>query len=104
MNQRVKNEQYTNGYTIPEKPMNAIARRPVVIRAIGIPCKGFGMLESDNCSRIPAKTINAKAKPIAVEAAKTMDCNRLYSFCITKMATPSIAQLVDISGRKTPNA
>ena len=37
----------------------------------------FGILVIANCSRIPAKIINANAKPSAVEIAYTTDSNKL---------------------------
>ena len=57
-----------------------------------------------SCSRIPAKIIKASANPIAVEIAYTTDSNKLYSFWITRIATPKIQQFVVINGRNTPNA
>ncbi len=46
-------------YTSPENPMNAIARMPQVIRAIGTPLNCFGTSLSSRCSRNPAKMIRA---------------------------------------------
>lgn len=91
-------------YTMPENPINAIANKPAVINAIGVPFIPSGTLVIANCSLTPAKMIKAKAKPIAVEIAYTTDSIKLYSFWITKMATPKIQQLVVIKGRNTPNA
>ena len=64
-------------FTIPENPMNASASNPAVTNAIGVPFMPFGMDDSSSCSRIPAKMVNAKPKPIAVEAANTTDSSRL---------------------------
>ncbi len=46
-------------YTSPENPMNAIARIPQVIRAIGTPLNCFGTSLSSRCSLNPAKMIRA---------------------------------------------
>ena len=51
-----------------------------------------------------AKMTNASVKPTAMLAAYTTLSNRFMFFCTTRMATPSTAQLVVISGRKTPRA
>ena len=64
-------------FTIPEKPINAKANNPAVTNAIGVPFKPFGIEVSYSCSRIPAKMVKASPKPIAVEAAKTTDSNKL---------------------------
>ena len=53
----------------PEKPMNAMANKPAVTKAIAIPSIPFGMFTKLNCSRIPANNTIAKAKPIAVAKA-----------------------------------
>ena len=84
--------------------MKAIASRPAVIRAIGVPFMPSGTFVIANCSLTPAKIIKANANPIAVEIAYTTDYNKLYSFCITRMATPKIQQFVVIKGRNTPSA
>lgn len=55
--------------TIPENPMNAIARIPAVIKAMGNPFIPLGILTSSRCSRIPAKIVSASPNPIAMEAA-----------------------------------
>ena len=49
--------------------MKAIANKPAVIKAIGVPFIPEGTCVIANCSRIPAKTINANAKPIPMEIA-----------------------------------
>ena len=54
---------------IPENPINAIANKPAVTKAIGVPFIPFGTFVMASCSRIPAKITNAKAKPNAVEIA-----------------------------------
>ena len=59
--------------------MKAIARRPAVSRAIGVPCIAFGTLLSANCSRIPAKSTSANAKPRAVAKAKSVPESNPYS-------------------------
>lgn len=64
-------------HTMPEKPMKAMAKRPAVIRAMGVPFIPAGMDVRASCSRIPAKIVRASPYPIAVEAAKTMDSSRL---------------------------
>lgn len=61
------------GYAIPEKPIKAIANRPAVISAIGMPFMAAGTFVRSSCSRIPAKIIRASAKPIAVATAYTID-------------------------------
>lgn len=66
-----------NIYTNPEKPMKAIAIKPAIIRAIGVPFMPSGMSAVSNCSLIPAKSTNAKAKPIAVDTANTVPSARL---------------------------
>lgn len=59
-------------YTRPEKPINAIAKIPAVIKAIGIPLNVFGRSVSSSFSLNPANNTNAKVNPIAVATAKTM--------------------------------
>ena len=54
---------------MPENPMNAIASKPAVIKAIGVPFMPSGICVMANCSRIPANITNAKAKPNAVDIA-----------------------------------
>ena len=49
--------------------MNAIASKPAVIKAIGVPCMPFGTFTRLICSRRPAKSVSARPKPIAVENA-----------------------------------
>lgn len=56
-------------FTTPEKPMKAMANRPAVMRAIGVPCMPLGMLTRLICSRKPAKRVKARPKPKAVEKA-----------------------------------
>lgn len=56
-------------YTIPVNPMNARARMPAVIKAIGVPFMPSGTSISSVCSRTPAKIISASAKPQAMPAA-----------------------------------
>ena len=56
-------------YTKPENPINAIARIPAVINAIGTPLNAFGTSDSSNCSRIPAKRVIARPKPSALATA-----------------------------------
>ena len=46
----------------PEKPMKAKLSKPAVTSTIDIPRIPLGMLTKANCSRIPAKTVKAKAK------------------------------------------
>lgn len=52
---------------MPENPINAIASKPAVIKAMGVPFIPSGTCVMASCSRIPAKTTNAKAKPIPME-------------------------------------
>ena len=95
--------------------MNAIASKPAVRRAMGVPSIAFGTLFMDNCSRIPAKSTKARAKPIAVQTAYQSPVHRLgsappgnlfasISGVATMIATPRIQQLVVIRGRNTPSA
>ena len=56
-----------NNYTSPEKPINAIAKIPAVIRAMGAPSRALGTSSNSRRSRIPAKRTKAKPKPSAVE-------------------------------------
>ncbi len=51
-----------------------------------------------------AKSINANPNPMAFAIANTTLSIRLYSFLITRIATPRIAQLVVIRGKNTPSA
>ena len=89
---------------MPEKPIKAKANSPAVMRAMGIPRIALGTSLKVSCSRIPAKMVRARVNPMAVDTAYTTDSTRLKSFCITKIATPSMAQLVVMSGKNTPNA
>ena len=52
---------------MPEKPMNAIAKSPAQINAIGTPCIPFGRSVNSSCSRIPANIHKANVKPNDVE-------------------------------------
>ena len=70
-------KQYCLLYTIPENPMNAIARILAVTRAIGMPLNGFGTLLSAICSLRPAKRIIARPKPRDEANAYTTDSARL---------------------------
>ena len=56
-------------FTMPLKPMKAIARIPAEMRAMGIPFIEAGSSVRESCSRIPAKTTRASVKPIAMEIA-----------------------------------
>ena len=49
--------------------MNAIASKPAVIKAIGVPCIPLGTFTRLICSRNPAKSTSARPKPMAVENA-----------------------------------
>ena len=91
-------------YTRPLKPMNAIARSAAVISAIGTPSNAFGTSSNSSLSRIPANSTSATAKPRAVDTLYTRPSSRPYSFCTIRIATPSTAQFVVISGRKIPSA
>ncbi len=55
-----------SGYTSPENPMNAMARMPAVMSAMGTPRKAPGTSSKSRRSRIPAKSTSARAKPRAV--------------------------------------
>ena len=72
--------------------------------AVGIPSMPLGNLVRANCSRIPAKSTNARAKPADVESANTTLSSKFISFCITIIASPRIVQLVVMRGKNTPNA
>lgn len=91
-------------YTKPEKPINAIAKIPAVISAIGTPRINAGVSFISNFSRIPANNVIANVKPIAVAKANTTLSPIVNSFCTNKIATPNTAQLVVISGKNTPRA
>ena len=92
--------------------MKAIANRPAVRSAIGVPCMAFGILFMFNCSLNPANSTNAKVKPKAVANAKMVPVSKLWSKpagnlavpLATKIATPKMQQFVVISGRNTPKA
>lgn len=64
-------------YTIPEKPIKAMARMPAVTSAIGIPFISLGISANSSVSRIPAKITSASPKPRAVAV--------LYTTLITKL-------------------
>ena len=95
---------HLNHFTIPAKPIKAMARSPAVIRAVGIPSIFLGSFTMLSCSRMPAKRMIASPKPMAVDMAKTTLSTRLKSFLTTSSATPKITQLVVMTGRLTPNA
>ena len=57
--------------------MNAIASKPAVIKAMGVPFNASGTRVSANCSRMVAKIINAIEYPMAVDMANTIDCIKL---------------------------
>ena len=56
-------------FTMPLKPMKAMARMPAEMSAMGIPFIEEGSSVRASCSRIPAKTTRASVKPIAMEMA-----------------------------------
>lgn len=56
-------------FTIPLKPMKAMARMPAEMSAMGMPFIEAGSSVRASCSRIPAKTTRASVKPIAMEIA-----------------------------------
>ena len=56
-------------FTMPLKPMKAIARIPAEMRAMGMPFIEAGSSVRESCSRMPAKTTRASVKPIAMEIA-----------------------------------
>lgn len=56
-------------YTSPAKPMKAMAKMPAVTSATGTPRMACGTSFSSSRSRMPAKTVSARAKPNAVETA-----------------------------------
>ena len=56
-------------FTMPLKPMKAIARMPAEMRAMGMPFIEAGSSVRESCSRMPAKTTRASVKPIAMEIA-----------------------------------
>ena len=64
-------------YTTPENPINAIASKPAVIKAIGVPFMPSGIFTKLICSRKPANRTSANPKPNAVEKAYTTPVNRL---------------------------
>ena len=70
--------------------MNAIAKRPAVRRAIGVPCNALGTLANANCSRIPANKTNANAKPIAVAIANNIPVNKPGSAPIGNLYVPLV--------------
>ena len=72
-----RNSSLRTRHTMPENPIKAIASRPAVSSAIGMPFIAAGTFRRESCSRMPAKMTSESAKPIAVEKAKTMDCGRL---------------------------
>jgi len=53
-------------FTMPLKPMKAIARIPAEMRAMGMPFIEAGSSVRESCSRMPAKTTRASGKPIGV--------------------------------------
>ena len=56
-------------YTTPENPINAIANRPAVIKAIGVPSIPLGIRIKLICSLKPANKTNARPNPKAVQNA-----------------------------------
>ena len=56
-------------FTMPLKPMKAMARIPAEMRAMGMPFIEAGSSVRESCSRMPAKTTRASVKPIAMEIA-----------------------------------
>ena len=56
-------------FTMPLKPMKAMARRPAEISAMGMPFIAGGSSVRLSCSRMPAKTTSARVKPKAMEMA-----------------------------------
>ena len=49
--------------------MKARLSKPAVTRTMAMPLIPFGIFTNDSCSRSPAKTVRANAKPMAVEKA-----------------------------------
>ena len=56
-------------FTMPLKPMKAIARMPAEMSAMGMPFIEAGNSVRESCSRMPANTTRASVKPIAMEIA-----------------------------------
>lgn len=56
-----------NQNLIPEKPMNAMARMPAHMRAMGTPFMARGSGINSNCSRMPANIHRASVNPKEVE-------------------------------------
>ena len=91
----------------PVKPMKARARIPATINVIAAPRKAAGTSASSSSSRIPAINTMAMVNPTPPKIASTSDSSSPYSlastcFIISRQAK-RIAQLVVISGKKTPN-
>ena len=55
--------------TTPVNPMNAMAKMPAMIRAMGVPFMPLGASIRSTCSRMPANSTKAKAKPKAMPTA-----------------------------------
>ena len=64
----------------PLKPVKASESKPAVMSTMATPRMPLGTSASSSCSRNPAKTTKARAKPIAVDQAYTTLCSRLNSF------------------------
>ena len=63
-----------------EKPANAMAIRPAVTNAIGVPLKHTGVSASATRSRTNEKMTIASVKPIAEPKLNTTDGMNVYSF------------------------
>ena len=88
---------------IPEKPTNAIARIPAHINATGTPFMPLGTAVSSSCSLYPSKNPQSQCKAKRSRKAVGNGLHKIETLCITRMATPSTAQLVVMRGRNTPS-
>jgi hypothetical protein len=88
---------------MPEKPMNAMAMKPAITKAIPGPSSPGGILALLSFCLIPAIAIMAMNHPIPLPSPKKKEVSRVYSLITMKRLTPRIAQLTVISGRNMPS-
>ncbi len=64
-------------YSKPVNPKKAKDNKPATNKLIGAPLIPLGILANSKCSRILAKTIGARAKPIEFAIAKNTAFSKL---------------------------
>jgi hypothetical protein len=93
-------EDFTHvALNIPAKPMNARDKLPAIMNISAVPLANSGISANSVFSRMDAMSTNAKVSPNPAPTANAIPCRNPYPLLVWKMANPSIAQFVVMSGR-----